>query len=294
VPAFSLSAALFATRRTLRLRLPTFSDKFSLRAGHNRAPVRLMKASSESRLVLGLQPVREAIRIHRERIRRVCVESRANPRLEAVARFARDQGVREIDELSRAELDRLAGSTEHQGLACWAPPLQLVGFDALLEDPHLLAVALDEIQDPHNFGAIVRCAVGIAGAAVFWGEHASAPLTPATFRASAGAIEQARLCRVASLRDALGRCRAGGITVVGLEAKAPRALHERALQDRAFTGPTVLVLGSEHRGLGRGIRASCSEFARLELSGQLDSLNVSVAAGIALHTVHISRSNSTA
>jgi 23S rRNA (guanosine2251-2'-O)-methyltransferase len=186
-------------------------------------------------------------------------------------------------------LDQIAGGSEHQGLVCWAPPLQFHDLDDLLCDSQLLAVALDEIQDPHNFGAIVRCAVGIAGAAVMWGEHASAPLTPATFRASAGAIEQARLCRVASLRDALARCQAAGVRVVGLDARAPRTLHEQALQDRSFTGPTVLVLGSEHRGIGRGVKACCSDFASLQLSGRLDSLNVSVAAGIALYITHISR-----
>jgi 23S rRNA (guanosine2251-2'-O)-methyltransferase len=184
-------------------------------------------------------------------------------------------------------MDRLAGGAEHQGLICWAPPLKFVALDSLLQDGKLIALALDEIQDPQNFGAIIRCAVGIANAAVIWGEHASAPLTPATFRASAGAIEQARLCRVRSLRDALNQCRESGMRVIGLEARAPELLHQQPLDL-----PTVLVLGSEHHGLGRAIRAECTGFGRLLLSGQLDSLNVSVAAGIALHTAQIIRNNS--
>ena len=243
-----------------------------------------MTANSQSRLVVGLQPVREAIRIHRSAIRGLCLEARDNPRIQALERFAKDQGVEEVQKLPRAQMDRLANGTEHQGLICWAPPLEFVKLDSLIRDPRLIALALDEIQDPQNFGAIIRCAVGIANAAVIWGEHASAPLTPATFRASAGAIEQAQLCRVRSLRDALAQCRDAGINVIGLDSKAPIALHEHA-----FAGPTVLVLGSEHRGLGRAIRSSCTEFGRLQLSGRLDSLNVSVAAGIALHTVQISR-----
>jgi 23S rRNA (guanosine2251-2'-O)-methyltransferase len=243
-----------------------------------------MTANSQSRLVVGLQPVREAIRIHRSAIRGLCLEARDNPRMQALERFAKDQGVTEVQKLPRAQLDRLANGTEHQGLICWAPPLDFVTLDSLMRDPRLVALALDEIQDPQNFGAIIRCAVSIANAAVIWGEHASAPLTPATFRASAGAIEQAQLCRVRSLRDALSQCRDAGINVIGLDAKAQLSLHEHS-----FAGPTVLVLGSEHRGLGRAVRSSCTEFGRLQLSGRLDSLNVSVAAGIALHTVQISR-----
>ena len=243
-----------------------------------------MTASSQSRLVVGLQPVREAIRIHRSAIRGLCLEARDNPRIQALERFAKDQGIEEVQKLPRAQMDRLANGIEHQGLICWAPPLDFVKLDSLMRDPRLIALALDEIQDPQNFGAVIRCAVGIANAAVIWGEHASAPLTPATFRASAGAIEQAKLCRVRSLRDALAQCKDAGINVIGLDAKAQLALHKHS-----FAGPTVLVLGSEHRGLGRAIRSSCTDFGRLELSGRLDSLNVSVAAGIALHTVQISR-----
>jgi 23S rRNA (guanosine2251-2'-O)-methyltransferase len=245
-----------------------------------------VKASmtSSPRLVIGLQPVREAIRVHKRGVQRLFLEARDNPRMNAIERFARDQGVSSIEKLPRNQMDRLAGGAEHQGLVCWAPPLQLMSLDELLRDDQLVALALDEIQDPQNFGAIIRCAVGIANAAVIWGEHASAPLTPATFRASAGAIEQARLCRVRSLRDALNECREAGVQVIGLEAKAPQALHEQQLE-----GPTLLVLGSEHHGLGRAVRAACTGFGRLLLSGRLDSLNVSVAAGIALHTVQISR-----
>lgn len=243
-----------------------------------------MPPGDKARLVVGLQPVREAIRIHRHAISRVFVDSRPMPRLDAVARFARDQGVTDVRRISSGELDRIAGGVQHQGVVAYAPPLALTELDGLLTEPDLLAVALDEIQDPQNFGALVRSAVAIAKAPVIWGEHASAPLSPAMFRTSAGAVEQARLCRVRSLRDALRRLSEAGVQVVGLDAHAPRALHELDL-----SGPLVLVVGSEHSGLGRGVRACCSTFARLLSSGTLDSLNASVATGIALHTVLVSR-----
>lgn len=246
-----------------------------------------MSLRGNSRLVVGLQPVREAIRIHQSRLHKVLVDARKTTRLGALERFARDQGVAEVERVPTRDLDRIALGVQHQGVVAFAPPLRLLELEDLIGDARLLAVALDEIQDPQNFGAVVRSAVAIAAAAIIWGEHASAPLSPAMARSSAGAIEQARLCRVRSLRDALMRLADAGVQVIGLEAGAPTALHEMPLVQ-----PTVLVVGSEHRGLGRGIRSACPTLARLLASGTLDSLNASVAAGIALHTALISRINS--
>lgn len=233
---------------------------------------------ADERLVAGLQPVREAIRAHGSRLARVLVDDRRMPRLDAVARFATDQGVPRVERVARRELDRLSEGAQHQGVLAFAPPLALCQPGSLWAEPQLLAVALDGIQDPQNFGAVIRSAVGIAGAAVVWGEHASAPLSTATFRASAGAIEHARLCRVRSLTGALGAAGEAGAQVVGLDAHA-----ERDLTQVDLTGPTVLVIGSEGEGMARGVRRTCGVLARLVREPHLDSLNASVAAGIALY-----------
>lgn len=226
----------------------------------------------------GLQPVREAILAHGRAVVRVSIEHGDNPRLEAVARFATDHGVGELTREPRALLDALTEGTTHQGVVAWAPELVLLPFAGLLAEPQLLAIALDGISDPQNFGAVVRSAVGIAGAAVVWGEHASAPLSLATFRASAGAVEHARLCRVPSLPSALTEAQAAGVQVVGLDPQAERSLRELPL-DR----PTLLVLGSEGEGMGKAVRRSLSATARLAQSGRIGSLNASVAAAIALY-----------
>jgi len=228
--------------------------------------------------VAGLQPVREAITAHGRAIQRVSVEHGDNPRLEALVRFATDHGVAEVTRESRLLLDALTEGTVHQGVVAWAPELELVDFAELLADPALLGMVLDGISDPQNFGAVVRSAVGIAGAAVVWGEHASAPLSLSTFRASAGAVEHARLCRVPSLTAALAEAVTTGVQVVGLDAQADRALHEVDLR-----GPTLLVLGSEGEGMGRSVRRALSCTARLAQSGRIGSLNASVAAAIGLY-----------
>lgn len=240
-------------------------------------------STPSGRLVMGLQPVREAVRVHGTALRRLLVQAGDNARLEALARFATDQGV-PVERAARSLLDRLSRGGTHQGTLTWAPELELTGYRSLLEDGQLLAIVLDGIQDPQNFGAVVRSAVALGNAAIIWGEHASAPLTPATFRASAGAIEHAKLCRVASLHGALSEAAATGAQVVGLDARAPTSLHSLDL-----TQPTLLVIGNEHQGMKRAVRRACTHLAHLVPPGPVESLNASVAAGIALYESRIQR-----
>jgi 23S rRNA (guanosine2251-2'-O)-methyltransferase len=231
------------------------------------------------RLVLGLQAVRAAIRARRDRLGAVLVESDA-PRLEAVARFARDQGVPRVEVVGRATLDRLSAGVQHQGVAAFAPNLDLTPFETLKHDPRLLGIALDRIQDPQNFGAVIRSLVALGGTALLWGEHASAPLGTATQRAAAGALEFATLCRVASLPKALGEAAEAGVSVVGLDAAA-----EQPLRALALRRPAILVIGSEHAGMTPAVRKACTGLARLVAPGAIESLNASVAAALALYDV---------
>jgi 23S rRNA (guanosine2251-2'-O)-methyltransferase len=237
-----------------------------------------------SRLVLGLQPVREVIRAHGNKTEKVLVETSDSPQLGAVVRFATDQGIR-VERVARAQLDRLSAGVRHQGVAAYAPDLVLHELTDVLADDRALIIALDEVQDPQNFGAVVRCAVAIGGATILWPENSSAPLTPSTFRASAGAIEHAKLVRVRSLRAALSACADAGAVIVALEARAPVLLSEVDLK-----GPTVLMVGSEGFGLRHGTRALATVVARLPMTGTIDSLNASAAASIALYEAARQRS----
>ncbi|MBV9945705.1 MAG: 23S rRNA (guanosine(2251)-2'-O)-methyltransferase RlmB [Myxococcales bacterium] len=233
------------------------------------------------RAVLGLQAVREAVRAHGAALERVLVEQpptgAPSPQLEALARFARDHGVR-VERPTRPELDRIARGVRHQGAIAFAPELRLTPLDDLALGDRPLVVALDELQDPQNFGAIVRSAVAFGASAVIWPEHRSAPLSPATFRASAGAVEHATLCRVSALPPALDELRARGLSVVGLDMAGDAPL------DRAdLSGPVALVVGAEGKGLRRSVKRSCDTLARLPMAGAIESLNASVAAALALY-----------
>ncbi len=239
-----------------------------------------MNRAYGGRLVVGLQPVREAIRAHGRELTRVLVEDapgRDAPQLEALARFARDQGAL-VERLPRAELDRLARGVRHQGAIAVAPGLAIARLDALTLDTRALLVALDEVQDPQNFGAVVRSAVAMGATAIVWPEHRSAPLSPAAFRASAGAVEHATLCRVPALPGALDELRERGVAVVGLDMTGDRPIDEVDL-----TGPVALVVGAEGKGLRKTVRRCCDTVARLPMPGPIGSLNASVAVAIALY-----------
>ncbi len=230
---------------------------------------------NEGRLVVGVQPVREALKVHRQRVHHVYL-LRDAARLAGLSRLAKDSGVPST-EVSRQELDRLCKGAQHQGAAAFVPELTLQPWQTLLQH-QALCIALDGIVDPQNFGAVVRSAVGVAAAPIVWAESASAPLSLATFRASAGAIEHALLCRVSSLPTALSEATMAGFSVVGLDGHAERALHELDL-----SGKCVLVVGSEGKGLAKATRRQCTHFARLVMPRTVESLNASVAAAIALY-----------
>jgi 23S rRNA (guanosine2251-2'-O)-methyltransferase len=234
------------------------------------------------RTICGLQPVREAIRVHEGRLERVLVEHPGSPELERLARFAGDHGVT-VEKRPRGDLDRLAMGARHQGAIALAPELPLLDLEQAIDCD--LVVALDELQDPQNFGAILRSAVAMGAGAVVWPEHRSAPLSPATFRASAGAVEHARLCKVSSLVPALERMRERGFVVVGLDMAGDTTIDAIDLR-----GPSAIVVGAEGKGLRKTVKRTCDRVARLPMPGPLASLNASVAAAIALYEVVRQRS----
>ncbi len=240
----------------------------------------------EGRLICGLQPVREAVRAHGSALLRVILESSPSPTLDALGRFAADQGVH-VERQPRGELDHLALGGRHQGAIAYALPLQVYGSTAELppreETPTFLC--LDELEDPQNFGAIVRSAVALAATCVVWPEHHSAPLSAAMFRASAGAVEHARLVRVHALPAELQALRDRGVTVVGLDADAKHVLSALDLR-----GPVAVVIGSEGRGLRKPVKQACTRLAKLPMTKVLGSLNASVAAAIALYEIGRQRS----
>lgn len=232
------------------------------------------------RLLLGPRAVSEGLRAAPRNLAVVYLGDEPSPAVNEVAQLARQQLVR-CETRSRAELDILARGDRHQGVLAITGEYSYLHFDELLArvPPDALLLALDQVTDPHNFGAIVRSAVAFGADGVLTLKDRAAPVTATVVRASAGATELASIARVTNLARTLGDLAERGFDVVGLDVKGDRALHELP------PSPTgrVLVIGSEGSGLRRLVREHCTVLARIELRGRVSSLNAAVAAGIAIY-----------
>ena len=183
----------------------------------------------------------------------------------------------DIRHASAAQLTALAGSPDHQGIVAAVDPYPVRRSPRPSSRTSRLLVALDEVQDPHNLGAIIRTAEG-AGAGVVIPRHRAAEVTAAVVKASAGATEHAAIAQVRNLADFLGAAKEAGFWVYGAAAGATSAY---TAQDYRY--PTCFVVGSEGQGLGRRVESLCDVIVSLPLQGKVDSLNVSVSTGILLY-----------
>jgi 23S rRNA (guanosine2251-2'-O)-methyltransferase len=233
------------------------------------------------RLLAGPRAVGEALRGRgAASVAVVYVDARERRALREITEAASARRVR-LEEIERADLDRLAGDLRHQGVLAIAGEYPYVDVETILAaaEERPLVVALDQVTDPHNFGAIVRSAVAFGADGVVTTKDRAAPVTPVVVRASAGATEHARIARVTNLARALDELRDHGLEAIGLAGDGDSRLADVP----GAPGGRVLVIGSEGTGLRRLVRARCDRIARIDMPGPLASLNASVAAGIALY-----------
>lgn len=181
----------------------------------------------------------------------------------------------------KVELDRAAGLVNHQGVVALGAGFRYAALEDVLSAPQRAVLFLDGIMDPHNLGSLLRSADGAGFSGVVIPERRAASVTPAARRVSAGAAEVVRVARVANLGRALDGAREAGLWVVGLDAKASDDLWTSQLVEP----PVAIVLGSEDRGLSKGVRGHCDGFVRIPARGKLDSLNVGSAGAIAMFEV---------
>ena len=189
------------------------------------------------------------------------------------------RGVRrvwEAPEVDAAELTRLAGASDHQGIVAEVDPYPYADPTAILAAPEALLIALDQVQDPHNLGALCRSAEAAGAAGVVICRRRAVSITAAVCKAAAGAVEHLDVARVTNLAAWLGLAKRAGAWVYGTKAQAGASY-----TDLDLTGKTVLVLGSEGRGLRPRVAAACDALVSIPLAGRVESLNVS-AAGAAM------------
>jgi 23S rRNA (guanosine2251-2'-O)-methyltransferase len=175
------------------------------------------------------------------------------------------------------ELERLCGSPDHQGVVAEVDPYPYADPTALLGAENAIVAALDQIQDPHNLGAVCRSAEVAGAAGVVIPERRAASVTPAVCKASAGAVEHLPVARVRNLADWLAGVKEGGAWIYGAAADA-----ERSYTEVDWSGRAVLVLGSEGSGLRPRVAETCDELVSIPVAGRVGSLNASVAAAVIL------------
>jgi 23S rRNA (guanosine2251-2'-O)-methyltransferase len=180
--------------------------------------------------------------------------------------------LRKWEGLPDDELERICGSPDHQGICAEVEPYSYADSASLLTDEDALVLALDEVQDPHNLGAVIRVAEVAGAAGVVIPERRSAEVTPAVCKASAGAVEHLAVARVRNLADWLAEAKEAGAWVYGA------ATEGIPYGEPDYGGRVVLVLGSEGKGLRPRVAGACDELVALPVHGRVESLNVSTAA----------------
>ncbi len=228
-------------------------------------------------LIYGVNPVREAMRAGRVKSLRVS-SSAGGARVDELRRMAAAQGIR-VFEAQSADLDRATGRGVHQGVAADIAASQSYTPSDLVRASKAapLLVVLDGIEDPHNLGAILRTADAAGADGVIRQTRRSAPLEGATAKASAGAVAWVKIADVVNVSRALEELKEAGVWTIGLDAGATQSYD--AID---FTLPSAVVLGAEGQGLRRLVREHCDQLVAIPMFGNVESLNVSVAAAIVL------------
>ncbi|MFI6870605.1 23S rRNA (guanosine(2251)-2'-O)-methyltransferase RlmB [Nocardia sp. NPDC050406] len=248
--------------------------------GRGRAP--RGKSDDGPELVLGRNPVVECLRAGVPATALyVAVGTEADDRLTESVQLAADAGI-SILELPRTDLDRMSSNGLHQGMALQVPPYRYAHPDDLVDrvngsgEPALL-VALDNITDPRNLGAVIRSVAAFGGQGVVIPQRRSASVTAVAWRTSAGAAARLPVARATNLTRTLKDWATQGYQIVGLDAGG-----DTTLDEFDGTAPTVIVVGSEGKGLSRLVRENCDAVLSIPMAGPVESLNASVAAGVVL------------
>ncbi|MGV9585946.1 23S rRNA (guanosine(2251)-2'-O)-methyltransferase RlmB [Nocardia farcinica] len=261
--------------------------KAAAKAGPRGAAVRPAGRKNDDgpELVLGRNPVVECLRAGvPASALYVAVGTENDERLTESVKLAADTGI-SILEVPRTDLDRMSSNGLHQGLALQVPPYRYAHPDDLAErarssaEPALL-VALDNISDPRNLGAVIRSVAAFGGHGVLIPQRRSASVTAVAWRTSAGAAARLPVARATNLTRTLKDWANQGMQIVGLDAGG-----DTSLDEFDGTDPTVIVVGSEGKGLSRLVRETCDSVLSIPMAGPVESLNASVAAGVVLSEI---------
>ena len=234
-------------------------------------------------LLYGVNPIIEALEQNRQLKVVWILRGDAKPRVQMAVKLALESNVT-VKRVDRFELDKMVGDVGHQGMVaqCLAPERSISLVDLLnsTEVGNRFFLVLDGVTDPHNFGALIRSAVAAGCQGIIVGKDRSCPLTAVVEKTSAGATAHIPICRVTNLSRAVEELKSAGVWVYGLAGEESSCIY-----DVDLCGDVALVAGSEGKGLRPIIRKGCDALLSIPMLGAIQSLNVSVATGIALFEV---------
>lgn len=240
-------------------------------------------ADRDANVIVGRNPVSEALRSGREIDKLLIAHGADLGSAKAIVAKCRERGIL-VKEVSPAKLDALSGGASHQGLALIVASHEYSTVDDILafakekgEAPFI--IVCDEIEDPHNLGAIIRTAEACGAHGIIIPKRRSASLNAVVAKSSAGALEYMRVARVTNVTSAIDLLKENGIWVFAADMDG----EDWCLTD--YSGPTALVIGSEGRGLGRLVKEHCDKIVSMPMRGKINSLNASVAAGVLMYEV---------
>lgn len=238
--------------------------------------------SVQTNVIFGVLPVLEALRAGNRRIEKILVaEGAREKRISDIWQAAKENGV-QIQKTPRENLSKMVDETaNHQGVIAVVAAADYADADELLAEiaakENSLSLILDGVEDPRNLGAILRVAECAGTDGVFIPEHRAVGLTDTVVKTAAGATEYVKIAKAKNLNRLIEELKSNNIWVIGTSADA-----ETAYTEWDWTQPSALVLGSEGKGLHRLVAENCDQLVRIPMRGNIESLNVSVAAGVIL------------
>lgn len=245
----------------------------------NEQPVSRMKTE----ILYGINPVFEALKSDRRNIFEIYIaENKASGRIAKVVKIAESKKI-PVQKVKTTRLKSIAGTSQHQGISAKVNPYAMAGLsdiagNDLVNDNNRFLLLLDNVLDPQNLGAIIRTALGVGIDGIIIPKDRSAMPTPAVSKASAGALEHVCLIRVTNMVDTIKVLKQKGVWVVGLEKGAEKTVYSSNL-----TGSVAIVIGGEEKGIRPLVRKNCDFLVSIPQMGQVNSLNASVAAAIAMY-----------
>ena len=240
------------------------------------------KAELSEGVVVGRNAVTEALKSGRAVNRLLVAEGDGQGSVREIIRLARESGAI-VEMIPRSQMENMAQGFRHQGVLAYTAPVDYASLDDILTAarektaaPFLLL--LDELEDPHNLGAILRTADAVGVDGVLIPKRRSCPLSATVAKTSAGAVEYVPVARIGNVTQTIKELKKQGYWIVGADMDGTADYY-----DADLTGATVLVVGSEGRGISRLVRDNCDILVRIPMLGNINSLNVSVAGAILMY-----------